>query len=228
MSLNMNDPLMNAVVLKATHLVSNSYNAKDRQIINRFGYNYLYKYKVLEYYGFRCSRCGLNGDDNFYFLGLHHINNDGNEYRKRGEYNAGSALYNHIYLKYLKYNNNPPADLKIVCHNCNWIYKIEYESTLKHSDNYKYEHSYKMNQKIQCLKHYAYNDLKCICCGYNDIRSLTIDHISNIHSGLKGNYLWRYLILNNFPEGYQVLCMNCNQGKHDNKNCPHKTVRKGL
>jgi hypothetical protein len=60
---------------------------------------------------------------------------------------------------------------------------------------------------------------------------LTIDHINNDGaqhrrpSGrrMKGEKLTRWLILNNFPEGFQILCWNCNCGKSRNGGiCPHQ------
>jgi len=65
-------------------------------------------------------------------------------------------------------------------------------------------------RKVNVMNHYGD---KCNCCGITDIEFLTIDHINNdrykykIHSGI-ATYLW--LIRNNFPPGFQVLCFNCN------------------
>lgn len=74
--------------------------------------------------------------------------------------------------------------------------------------------------KIEILRHYS-PELKCTgingVCASNcsDIRCLTIDHING--DGAKerketGMYGWRFyqwLKKNNYPDGYQVLCMNC-------------------
>ena len=39
-----------------------------------------------------------------------------------------------------------------------------------------------------------------------------------------GTKFYRWLKRNNFPEGFQVLCFNCNCGKEINKGvCPHKS-----
>lgn len=76
----------------------------------------------------------------------------------------------------------------------------------------------------------AYGGYKCNCCGESEPMFLSIDHIDNNgaeerRSGLYagsgiGFYLW--LRKNKFPSGYQVLCMNCNTGKHKNGGvCPH-------
>ena len=53
-------------------------------------------------------------------------------------------------------------------------------------------------------------------CGYNDIRALAIDHVNgggNKHRtqlGRRGGgEFYRWLVMNGYPEGYQVLCMCC-------------------
>lgn len=87
--------------------------------------------------------------------------------------------------------------------------------------------------KLLVLKHYSNNELACNCCGESIYEFLTIDHINgggNKHrigmvSGRAGSGdFYRFLIKNNFPDGYQVLCFNCNNAKHMFKRCPHKEV----
>jgi predicted transcriptional regulator len=70
---------------------------------------------------------------------------------------------------------------------------------------------------------------KCACCGEIRVDFLTIDHINNDGKedrkkfGRSANKLYRWLIANNFPEGYQILCMNCNFSKYLNKGkCIHQ------
>lgn len=55
----------------------------------------------------------------------------------------------------------------------------------------------------------------CNLCNISDINILCIDHINN--GGTKhrkqtgsGTSFYRWLLKNNLPDGYQVLCMNCN------------------
>lgn len=82
------------------------------------------------------------------------------------------------------------------------------------------------------FEHYAGNPPKCACCGESEYYFLTIDHIdggARRDNRLKirpnsGHSLWRWLIQHNFPEGFQVLCYNCNCGRGRFKDgiCPHK------
>ena len=73
----------------------------------------------------------------------------------------------------------------------------------RHKENYD-------NIKTRIFNHYGH---ECKVCKENNFDLLCIDHINNdrykykIHSGI-ATYLW--LIRNNFPPGFQVLCFNCN------------------
>ena len=86
----------------------------------------------------------------------------------------------------------------------------------------------------------AYGGYKCNCCGETEPLFLVIDHVNNDGAEHRrsisnrkdcGNGkgasadTWRWLKNNDYPDGFQVLCMNCNFGKSRNKGiCPHKTI----
>ena len=81
-------------------------------------------------------------------------------------------------------------------------------------------------QKYVVINHYSNGTMKCARCYFSDIRALSIDHING--GGRKqekelrkiGTILYRWLPKNNFPEGYQVLCLNCQFIKRlENKEC---------
>ena len=71
---------------------------------------------------------------------------------------------------------------------------------------------------------------RCACCGEEEVAFLSIDHMhggGRKHReeigavGSRGFYGW--LKDNNYPAGFQVLCHNCNMGRHLNGGiCPHK------
>lgn len=73
----------------------------------------------------------------------------------------------------------------------------------------------------------------CACCNESTFRFLCIDHINN--DGWKhrkelkvtsGTQFYSWLERNGFPVGFQTLCYNCNQGKHQNGGvCPHKETQ---
>lgn len=87
-----------------------------------------------------------------------------------------------------------------------------------------------MKQYIALLKRetISYYGGKCACCGESNIQFLTIDHINgggtkhNKEIGGGGTRLYRWLRDNKYPDGFQVLCFNCNSGRAiNNQICPH-------
>lgn len=89
----------------------------------------------------------------------------------------------------------------------------------------------KVRQKV-----FAYYGDSCVCCGEHDPIFLCIDHINNdgkkhreVNNVKTGNMFYRWLVKNNFPSGFQVLCYNCNTAKSINNGvCPHQTKIKKL
>lgn len=81
----------------------------------------------------------------------------------------------------------------------------------------------------------AYGGSICVCCGETNQFFLCIDHVNgggNAHrkeiagGSRGGDVIYSWLKKNNYPPGFQVLCFNCNNGKHFNGGvvCPHKSV----
>lgn len=79
----------------------------------------------------------------------------------------------------------------------------------------------------------AYGGMKCACCGETEETFLTLEHINNdgaehrrslSQTGRKvTSGVWHWIRRNNYPPGFQVLCMNCNFSKFRNKGiCAHK------
>jgi len=92
----------------------------------------------------------------------------------------------------------------------------------------KYARDRYAKRKLIVMMHYSKNG-KCQCCGESTIEFLTIDHITqrkllNHLRGFSGRKLYDWLIQNNFPDGFQVLCFNCNFAKWKMGRCPHQRV----
>lgn len=84
--------------------------------------------------------------------------------------------------------------------------------------------------RIIVLTHYGGNPPKCACCGETIYEFLCLDHMKGDgaeHRREIGNDIYYWLIKNDFPEGYQVLCYNCNNAKAYYKTCPHK-IKNGV
>jgi hypothetical protein len=84
------------------------------------------------------------------------------------------------------------------------------------------------NLRTRCIQHYGGT---CACCNESRYEFLSIDHIAgggNKHRKGIGNKTWRWLIKNNFPPGFRILCHNCNQSLGYNGYCPHDRERIAL
>lgn len=80
-----------------------------------------------------------------------------------------------------------------------------------------------MKARLECLNHYSNGIPKCVCCEEKEIMFLALDHIDgggNKHRKGKGN-ITRWIIKNNFPPIFQILCHNCNLAKGFYGKCPH-------
>ena len=68
-----------------------------------------------------------------------------------------------------------------------------------------------------------YGGYKCVWCGIDEPLALCLDHVENDGNKhrkelgfLGGHRLYKWLRDQNYPPGFQVLCMNCNHAKHRN------------
>lgn len=79
----------------------------------------------------------------------------------------------------------------------------------------------RIDRKLKCFSQYSGSSPPKCKCGFENIRALTIDRIDGNHketTKLYGDDLYRFLIETAYPEGWQVLCMNCQWLKrYDNK-----------
>ncbi len=85
----------------------------------------------------------------------------------------------------------------------------------------------------------AYGGFECACCSEREPMFLSLDHVNNDGrehreqiGSTGGARFYKWLRDNGYPPGFQVLCMNCNHGRHRNGGvCPHKegatTIPKG-
>ena len=88
-------------------------------------------------------------------------------------------------------------------------------------------------QEVVKAQIYAmYGDV-CACCGESEKMFLTVDHINNDGARQKrslnlgrsnfSSYKFQSWLINKKRPGIQILCFNCNCGKHRNKGiCPHE------
>ena len=84
-------------------------------------------------------------------------------------------------------------------------------------------------RRLEVIDHYSNGKRVCKCCGVSEIKFLTMDHTNgggNKHrSTMKWSDLYQWLISNGLPDGFQVLCFNCNMGRSVNGGiCPHAEI----
>lgn len=97
--------------------------------------------------------------------------------------------------------------------------------------DYKKNREYRTLLKRKVMYHYSNGRLCCRCCGERHMEFLTIDHINNDGAehrrkiGKTQYDVCRWIINNNFPEGFQVLCFNCNCAKEYSGYCPHQKIK---
>ena len=170
-----------------------------------------FKCQVMNRYGGHCINCK---EKQIQFLTVDHTNNDGAEHRKK----IGKTT---IYGWLVK--NNFPKGFQILCYNCNWVKWIKYLNKLKNTIlKSSYKHGYYKKNKKKVFDHYG---RKCMCCGFDDERVLTMDHINGgggKHRREINGSIYGWLIRNGFPKGFKTLCRNCNSGKRELRICPHK------
>lgn len=114
-------------------------------------------------------------------------------------------------------------------------YGTHKEQRKKYMKNYnevrKYHNTWYFKLKVEVLTYYSNGTPRCVCCGESIIYFLTIDHVNNNGAEHRkeincSGTLYSWLKRNNYPEGYQVLCFNCNCGKQINHGiCPHKGIK---
>ena len=81
--------------------------------------------------------------------------------------------------------------------------------------------------RMKILRRYSGETPTCACCPETAYEFLTIDHIDGggleqrRQIGLSGRSVYKWIIDNDFPPLFQVLCYNCNFAKGSDGKCPH-------
>ena len=100
----------------------------------------------------------------------------------------------------------------------------------KKEENPDFQNEKRRMRKLKILNHYSKGTLVCACCQESEINFLSLDHINGKHElghdkTYAGAKLYEWIIKNDFPEGFQVLCFNCNFAKGHFGKCPHEEMR---
>ena len=83
--------------------------------------------------------------------------------------------------------------------------------------------AYHRGLRRAALDHYGN---KCVCCGEWREEFLAIDHANgdgaDHRKEMNGNLIYRWLKKNGYPDGFRVLCHNCNSAMGFYGYCPHQ------
>ena len=85
----------------------------------------------------------------------------------------------------------------------------------------------KRTMRLQVLRIYGGSPPSCACCGESRYEFLVIDHVNGGGQehrdllGRRGNELYIWLKQQGYPDGYRVLCSNCNSALGWHGYCPH-------
>lgn len=192
--------------------------------------------------------CRICGTSFIEFLAIDHINGGGRQHcRELG--NHGSHRF-YLWLQ----KNEYPGGYRVLCHNCNLKHgkkdqpKRGFKPISEYSDktaalvrwlianpenHAKYNERKRRKRKEQRQQVISHYGGICTCCGLDDLDVLSIDHINgggNRHRRIIGDssyQMYKWIIKNNYPEDFQVLCMNCNLAKAHGV-CPHESQNQSL
>lgn len=225
---------------RAREIVKSSYEKnKDSFLTEAKKIRAQHKLEAILHYSPEC-KCQICPESNLLFLVIDHTEGGGTKHRK--EVGGGDKFYD--WLR----KNSYPEGYRVLCNNCNFKYgkrtqpepKERQISTKESGYNKKYLdlHPEKRQQfakskrlkrqeiKRKVFEHYG---MSCNCCGHSDFEVLSLDHVhggGRAHRrelGLEGNTFLAWIIRNEFPEGFQTLCLNCNFAKKNGRECPHKS-----
>lgn len=229
--------------IKCKREISTRYRINHREKC-RVGYkvhNRALRLEVLRGYSPQLC-CTICGESHYEFLALDHINGGGCMDRA-----SRTSKSRHKFLSDLK-RQGFPEGFRVLCHNCNLKHgcrsyyrgsgrrKPDSELSQVGRSNYQrewanknqdkivsYRRSYNHRLKAMVLGHYGGN---CACCGIDDLDVLSIDHINGGGTshrkevpGQRLGYHW--FKKHGYPEGFRVLCMNCNLAMGLYGYCPH-------
>ncbi len=114
----------------------------------------------------------------------------------------------------------------------------KYRTVYRNDPNWVEANNKRSRDRHQLVRHeaiMAYGGYVCKCCGETEPKFMTLDHVLNngaAHRRTMGNQnsarapVFKWLRDHGYPPGFQVLCWNCNSGRHFNGGiCPHKTTQ---
>lgn len=112
-----------------------------------------------------------------------------------------------------------------LCLLCSKTFTVAGNSTKKFCSK-SCNNTYKLRMlKVKILAHYGN---RCSCCGEDRYEFLCLDHMAGNGNNHRrylnirgGSSFYHWIIKNNYPDGYRILCQNCNHAYGHYGYCPH-------
>lgn len=185
--------------------------------------HWILRLEVLRYYsGEDDPLCAICGNHNIATLAVDHINGGGNKhYKERRRRDLAEWLGRKGF----------PSGFRVLCHNCNSVlgfYGMNAEESQRkiiesidwylspdrsaNTQTPQYVQAVKWWRRLEVLKHYSDGLPKCEYCGQGNVALLAVDHINGggKQHQVPGRNLANWLFRQDFPNGYRILCHNCN------------------
>lgn len=150
----------------------------------------------------------------FYYRNREKIIEERRAYRALPGFKEKSRKWREQYL------SRPEIIIKIKAYRASEEYRKSRTETRK---------KYALDLKTKVFDYYSKGVWRCDCCGEDEVGFLTIDHMDNDGNkqrkefGRQSTSLYLWIIKNNYPKKFKIMCFNCNLGrdKQKDKICPH-------
>lgn len=191
-------------------------NHPDKILEIKRRYNLNRRLKVISHYSNGILKCAHCGETHIEFLEVSAgVNTEKEE--------TSVDLYSTLIREHF------PDGCIVLCSNCNLkrIRKNAYYTkgvggTLEQKKWYNRD----LKIRLNVLNHYSLEGkIKCACCGTEDIDTLCMDHKNgdgNEHRKIvSASSMFRWIMRNDYPDTFRILCANCNQSLGTRGYCPH-------
>jgi hypothetical protein len=112
------------------------------------------------------------------------------------------------------------------CKSCTSAYRKDRDDVSRRSQFLTDTQKYIRKAKLEVMTHYCDGEPHCVCCGESNFEFLSFDHINGggrkHREEIKSYQMPYWLKKNGYPEGFRVLCHNCNQSYGMWGYCPHQ------
>lgn len=112
-----------------------------------------------------------------------------------------------------------------MCKSCSGNYQRDYKKKFQDQHGYGFSQRERLLLKYRVMVQYCRGAPFCQCCKEDRMEFLSIDHIdgggAEHRKALGGTTIYLWLSKMEYPEGFRVLCHNCNQAIGQHGYCPH-------